>query len=120
MFDWFREVGEELIGINSEAAKKERTEKKQCQKGNCFIFSRNMKILFIICGVLYLFMAAGTVSILRNQNGSFLAVLKYVLLSFLDLFVLFALLFGKQKGEIAALAGSFVFITGLFFSVILA
>ena len=42
MFDWFREVGEELGGIDSMEAKKERLERKESERLNKFIISSSV------------------------------------------------------------------------------
>lgn len=119
LFDWFREVGEELCGIDSESARKQRMEKKEQKKVDCFIFSRGTKIAVILLGLLYVVMAGSTILALKGLPGVGLIILKYVLMSVLAIAVVFALLFGKKKGEIVALAGAFVFVVVLFLSTVL-
>ena len=122
VFDFFREMAEELSGIDSNAARKERQEQKEKEKLDRFIFSKSAKVWIVILAVLYIIMAAGSIAALRGSSGTInfgLMVLKYSLMSIDALIVVFALLFGKEKGEIIALAGTFAFVLGLFVSVAL-
>ena len=120
MFDWFREVGEELGGIDSVAAKKERLEKKEQKKLNRFIFSNTTKAIFIVCGVLYLVTAGSMIFALKGTEEALPYIAKYIFMSIVDIVVLFALIIGKKKGEIVALVGTFIFVVGLFLSTVLA
>lgn len=119
MFDWFREMGEELRGIDSEAAKKERMEKRELKKLNRYIFSGGMKALTIALGTLYVVMAGSMIMALRTMPQTMPYIVKYVLMSIIAIVVIFALVFGKKKGEIVALIGAFVFVVGLFLSTVL-
>lgn len=119
MFDWFREVGEELSGIDCTAAKKERMEKKEQRKLNCFIFSNEMKILIIVCGIVYLVMAGSMIVALKGTAEAILYIVKHIIMSLVDIVVIFALIFGKKKGELVALIGVFIFVVGLFLSTVL-
>ena len=119
MFDWFREMGEELRGIDSEAAKKERMEKKERKKLNRYIFSGGTKALIIALGTLYIVMAGSMIMALRTIPQTMPHIVKYVFMSIVAIVVIFALAFGKKKGEIVALIGAFVFVVGLFLSTVL-
>ncbi len=118
MFDWFREVFEEVGGIDPIQAKKERKEKKEEKKLNIFIFSKKMKILFIVLGLLYIIMAGSTVAALKETEGALLYIIKYIMQSIIAMIVIFALIFGKKKGEIVAVIGSFIFALGMFLSIV--
>lgn len=120
MFDWFREMAEELGGIDSVSAKKERMEKKEEKKKNQFIFSSGMKILFIVLGVLYVIMAGSAIIALKGTPQATPYILKYIVMSIIAILVVFALVFGKKKGEIVALVGAFIFVVGLFLSIVFA
>lgn len=117
MFDWFREIGEELGGIDSATAKKERMEKREQERLNKFIFTRNMKMLIISLGVLYIIMAGSTIKMLITAAGSTLLIMKYIVMMLNAAAVIFALCFGKKKGEMIALVGVFIFIVLLFLSI---
>lgn len=120
MFDWFREMGEELGGIDSVASKKERMEKREQKKLNRFIFSSGMKILIIALGVLYVVMAGSMIVALKGTAEATPYIFKYAIMSIVSLVIIFALIFGKKKGEIVALVGSFIFVVGMFFSIVFA
>lgn len=119
MFDWFREMGQELSGIDSEVAKKERKEKQELKKLNKFIFSKSAKIGTIILAVLYIVMAGSMISFLKNDGEHLLQIIKYIVMSIIAIVVIFSLVFGKKKGEIVALIGAFIFVVGLFLSTVL-
>lgn len=119
MFEWFREIGEEIGGIDSAAAKKERLEKKELKKTNRYIFSSGTKALIIVLGAVYLLMAGTMIVTLKGMPETTLQIVKYALMSIIDIVVLFSLIFGKKKGEIIALVGGIIFVVGLFFSTVL-
>lgn len=120
MFDWFREVAEELSGIDSAAAKKERMEKREQKKLDRFIFSRGAKATIIVLGLLYIIMTVSTLGAVKNMSANATGVIvKSILMSILAIVVIFALLIGKKKGEIVALVGTFIFVVGVFLSTIL-
>ena len=118
MFDWFREVAEELSGIDSAAARRERVEKQDKRKQEYYIFSRGMKVMVIVLGLLYVFMAGATIAVLKNVTGSLIHILRYSLMAMVALFIVFSLVFGKKRGEIFALVGIAVFVVALFFSTV--
>lgn len=120
MFDWFRDIGLELGGIDSKAAKKERMEKREQKKLNRFIFTGGMKVLIIVLGVLYLFLSGSMIIALRSVDNSAPQIVKYIAMSIVDMVVIISLIFGKKKGEMIALVGVFLFVVGLFLSVVLA
>lgn len=120
MFDFFKDMGLELKGIDSNAAKKERMEKREQKKLNRFIFSRGAKALVITMGVLYIFMAGSMIIALKDVTGATPHIVKYIAMSIADLVVIVALIFGKKKGEIVALVVAFIFVVGLFLSIVLA
>lgn len=120
MFDWFREVGEELRGIDSAAAKKERMEKQEQKKIDRFIFSRGAKALIIVLGLLYIIMTICTIGVVKNMAENAVAfIVKSILMSIIAIVVIFALLVGKKKGEIVALVGTFIFVVGMYLSTVL-
>lgn len=43
MFDWFREIADEMHGINTDAARLEKLQKKELEKAERYIFSKNRK-----------------------------------------------------------------------------
>jgi len=120
MFEWFRDMGHELSGLDSRATKKERMEKREQKKLNRFIFTGGTKALIIALGVLYIVMAGSMIIALRGVEETAPHIVKYIAMSIIDLVVIFSLIFGKKKGEIIALVGAFVFVVGLFLSTVLA
>lgn len=117
MFDWFKEVVMELNGIDSNAARKARMEKREQKKLDYFIFSPVMKALTIVLGVVYIIMAIGVISAVKNMAlDSVGIIIRYVLMSIIAIVVIFSLIFGKKKGEIVALVGAFIFVVGMFLS----
>lgn len=120
MFDWFIEMGLEMSGVDTVAAKKERMEKREQKKLNRYIFSYGMKVLIIAMGILYVAMAGSVIIMLRTLFLNATAqIVKYVLMSVDAIVVIFALLVGKKKGEIVALVGVFIFVVGLFLTTVL-
>ena len=117
MLDWFREIAEELSGIDSSAAKKERVVKREQKKSNRFIYSPGMKIVTIFLSILYIVLAISMIRALREQPGdTTIQIVKYVLMSILASVVSFSLIFGRKKGEIVAIIGTYIFVVGLFLS----
>lgn len=74
-----------------------------------------MKILIIALGVLYVVMAGSMIVALKGTAEATPYIFKYAIMSIVSLVVIFALIFGKKKGEIVALVGSFIFVVGMFF-----
>jgi len=118
MFDWFIKMGDELRGIDSAATHKEYIGKIEQKKNERFIFSGSTKIMVIALGVIYIFMAAGMIMILKETTGAALHIIKYLLMSVIDLIVIFSLTFGKKKGEIVSFVGILIFVSGLFLSIL--
>lgn len=119
MFDWFKEMKLELGGIDSNAVKKERLEKAELKKLNRFIFSKGMKALIVALAVLYILISVSMIIALKSIGGQVLQIAKYTAMSILAITVIFALVFGKRKGEMVALITSFIFVIGLFISIVL-
>ncbi|BAL01881.1 hypothetical protein OBV_p-00260 (plasmid) [Oscillibacter valericigenes Sjm18-20] len=119
MFDWFRYVAEEMGGIDSEAAKRERLEKKEKAKLNRFIFTKLSKAIVIAAGVLYLSSAGAAVFAMKSTGYSIPFIVKFFVLSVVDIGVIISLVTGKKKGEIAALIGCFVFVVILYLSIVI-
>ena len=121
MFDWFREAGEELSGIDSVAAHRERMEKLRQKKLNRFIFSGMAKGIIIALGLLYLAEQMAVMAIFIGMEETKVTctyIVKAVLLSVIDVCVMIALISKKRQGEIVALVGIIVFVIGLFSSII--
>lgn len=117
MFDWFRELGEELGGIDSIAAKNERKKKQELKKLNCYIFSGSTKVLISALGVLYVVMSTTAIVALKDMKGTAPLIAKHIVMSIIAMVVVLGLIFGKKKGEIVALVGIFIFCVGLFLSI---
>lgn len=119
MFEYFKDVAQELSGIDTDAAKKLKIEKAEEEKKNRFIFSKSMKTMVIVFGGLYLLLAISTIAAIKDLNKPFTDCISYLILGLLDIVALFSLIFGKKKGEIIALISAFLFVCGLFVSIVL-
>lgn len=119
MFDWFRDMAREAAGIDSEAVKKEILAKKEIDKSKRYIFSKKAKIIIVALGLFYVVMSGTTINVLKDIEGTLLIIIKNIVMSILSILVIFALLFGKKKGEMVALIGIFLFVIGLFLSIVL-
>jgi len=117
MFEFFRDITQELGGIDTKKAKQLREENREIDKLSKFIFSRSMKRFVITIGCLYLLLSIILIISLfdmsevhRNSGNSVaLGVGKYITLMLIDLTVLASLFIGTKKGEIVALVGVFLF-----------
>lgn len=118
MFDWFKDMANEFAGIDSTAARKEVLEKKEAAKSERYIFSKRAKTTTVFLAIIYIIMSGTTISMMKNIEGSILIILKNIFMSIVAIFIIFALIFGKKKGEVAALIGIFVFVVGLFLSIV--
>ena len=109
MFDFFRDIALEASGIDSEAAEKERMKKKKIKRDNRFIFSKSVKIIVFIFGILYLILGAMSMATIGQQTNVVFKIVKFVFLSAVDISALVCLLTRKKKAEIAALVLVIIF-----------
>lgn len=120
MLNWFREMSQELRGIDSSAAKKIRTAEDAEKRKITFIIPKNIKVMMIVVGLGYLITTGFLIAALHeDRTDTVPQIIKSVIMCVLDIGVIFALLIGKKKGEIIALSLSFLFLVGLFISITL-
>lgn len=111
MFDFFKDVANEVWGVDPPKVK------PNTEKGK---LSRGMKCLIITLGVIYILMAGSTVGVLlsiRNLHEVFFPVALYIVLIGIDLFTIVMLLFGKKRGEQLAKWSGGLFVVVLLLSV---
>lgn len=105
MFDFFKDAYAEINGLDVDRMKDERKNiRKQCQ-----LFNRKTKIIISIVGVLYLVIASTNILMLL-KNGFSPLILKYVLLSILDISIIVTMLIKNRKTEIVSIVGIVLFV----------
>jgi hypothetical protein len=104
--------------VNNLDANKIRQEKKKLQQ-KTFIFSKAGKIIVILVGILYLFLAATNIVIAINSNTFNLGFAKYILLSILTIAVIILIVLKNKKAEIASLICIIVFIIANYMTALL-
>ncbi len=114
MFDWFKDVVEELNGIDSSYEKEKKLSKVKKQNTKYYIFSKKIKALIISLGLIYLVMIAITIGIINDFYNYKIFVVKSIALMIIDLITIGCISFGKKKGEIIALIGIIIFVLGQF------
>lgn len=117
MFDFFRDIYFELNGIDSVEAEKIRKEKIEKKREKKNIFSRSMKVVIFILGILYLVMAGFNIITMKENNGlNAYLVIRFVFLILCDVAGLICLALGKKKSEIAALILIVIFMLTQYFT----
>lgn len=106
MLDFIKDMIAEANGLDSEKMKEERRNKNKEKH----IFSKSIKVIVTIVGILYLFVAVTNISICLRQNEAFIKIGKYLFLSILDLIVMVSLLLKNKKAELTALIGIVLFV----------
>lgn len=124
MFDFFRDIVLEAQGIDSSAAAKERSEKRKVKKflkkKERYIFSKGVKVLVYVFGIMYLIIAG--LGLLAMKEAGILNVyhlIRSVFLVSCDIAALACLATGKKKAEVIALILVVVFLITLYFSMLL-
>lgn len=105
MFDFFKDAYAELNGLDVDKMKEERKNKRKQSQ----IFSRRTKIIIVVVGVLYLVMAWMNISMILKSGFSPL-ILKYVLLSILDILIIITMLIKNKETKIASIVGIALFV----------
>src|SRR5665647_2215869 len=105
MFDFFKDAYAELNGLDVDRMKEERKIKRKQSR----LFSRRIKIIIGVVGVLYLVIAWMNISMLLKSGFSPL-ILKYVLLSILDISIIITMLIKNKETEIASIVGIVLFV----------
>jgi len=116
MFEFFRDAINEVNGIDVKAAKHLKNEEYEREKLNRFIFSKKSKAIIFIIGISYFLYAGMMIAMLINTGINPLYIIKYIILSMLDIIVCLCLLIGSKKFEIVALIGVIIFLFLLYFA----
>lgn len=124
MFDFLRDIVLEAQGIDSIAAAKERSErrevKKALEKKERFIFSKAVKVLVYIFGILYLIITGfGLLAMKEAGVLSIYHLFRSIFLVGCDITAIVCLAIGKKKAEIVALILILVFLITLYFTMLL-
>lgn len=108
MFDFFRDMARDIRHGSQIAETGNKTKEKK------YIFSKGMKTLVVVLGILYLLMAMPTIIAVAKKIGDDVTkianVITYGILIVTDLVAIISLLFGKKKGEKIALVAVIIFI----------
>jgi|GEM_PF-6854192 len=119
MFDFFRDIKNEMSGIDVEVAAEERKEKIEKKKQSYFIFSTKMKIIIFTMAVIYLIFSGINIAVVLKLNGEFYLLIKYIFLAALAIGICICLIIKKKNSEIMAIIGIFLFIVLNYFSLFL-
>lgn len=101
MLDFFKDTYLEMSGVDTQKLKKEREEKKK--KEERYIFSKKIRILTIILGIIYLFIAGSEIVILASYSGSIMFILKILFQILIDIAAIVCLVLKKKEYEKIAL-----------------
>lgn len=115
MFEFFKDVMNEINGIDVNTVKEEKRKQREIEKSEKYIFSKSAKRITISFMVLYIIIS---VLLCLGANGA-LAILKNIAMAVVALVVIFSLAVGKEKGEKTALISLFVFIVLIMLSITL-
>lgn len=77
------------------------------------------KITVFALGGIYIPLAVSMIAGVAGMERALAYTVKYAILSSINITVILSLILGKKKGEIIALAGIFVFLSGLYLSVLI-
>jgi len=106
MFDFFRDIYAEYIGLDPE---KVREEKALRRHNNKFALSRIVKITIRIIGIFYLFVAAISITALFTA-GIDLTLLKYITAITIDIIVLIFTFSKRKYSGIIVIIGTAAFL----------
>jgi len=118
MFDFFRDEIRRYQGIDVDAYNRERSEKKEQEKNDKFIYSQKFKIVTFIIFGLYLMIAVLNIFYFKYFSGIG-PFLHSSLLSILAIAVCVFLLIPKRIFELLALAGTIIFAVLFYVSIII-
>lgn len=104
MLDFFKDTYLEMSGVDTQKLKKEREEKKKKEKEERYIFSKKIRILTIILGIIYLLIAGSEIVILARYSCSIMLILKILFQVLIDIVVIVCLVLKKKEYEKIALA----------------
>lgn len=116
MFDFFKYMKDEMLGIDAELAYKERKEQQEREKEERYIFTNKAKAITIVMAAVYIMIAFLMIIALKNSESP-LFIIQYIFKALIAVGVIISLLVGKKRGEIVALSGIALFIILLLVSV---
>lgn len=123
MFDFFRDMGLELMGKNSDEEARKRKEKKEQER---IIFSKGVKRLIYIFGILYIVMGGFSLAasiqyakVTGYATYGVLQTVKFIFLSGVDIAAMVCLMNGKKKTEIAGAILVIIFVVCMYLATML-
>lgn len=109
MFDFFKDLYLERSGLDLEKVNEERKKKEEEKRKNRYIFSSGAKRATIIFGLFYLIISYyGIYTLIKTRNINLLLI-KFIVLSVIDLCGIVNLYINKKKNEIIALICLIIF-----------
>lgn len=109
MFDFFKDLYLERSGLDLEKVNEERKKKEEEKRKNRYIFSSGAKRTIIIFGLFYLIISYyGIYTLIKTRNINLLLI-KFIVLSVIDLCGIVNLYINKKKNEIIALICLIIF-----------
>lgn len=109
MFDFFKDLYLERSGLDLEKVNEERKKKEKEKRKNRYIFSSGAKRTIIIFGLFYLIISYyGIYTLIKTRNINLLLI-KFIVLSVIDLCGIVNLYINKKKNEIIALICLIIF-----------
>ncbi len=97
MLDFFKDMYAEINGLDLEVIKKERRVKQEKYDK---IMQRAGKVVIVIVGVLYLVLAGTNISIMID-TGFDISIIKYIILSLIDIATLTTFFIKNKSANIA-------------------
>lgn len=126
MFDFFRDMTLELMGKDSDEEEKKRKEKKEQERRERIIFSKGVKRLIYVFGILYIFMGGFSLvasiqyaKVTDSAAYGALQTVKFIFLSGVDIAAMICLTKGKKKTEIAGAILVIVFVVCMYLATML-
>ncbi|MDD3946211.1 MAG: hypothetical protein PHI19_00030 [Clostridia bacterium] len=116
MFDFFRDMFDEVRGVDPNKVRLERANKKEAEKEARYIFTKKMKVAVYGFGMLYIVMSCfvlfgGGVSLWRGALQVWMSVLAGV--------AMLSLVTKTKQGEVASAITIFVFVCFLLGSIMI-
>lgn len=109
MFDFFKDLYLERSGLDLEKVNEERKKKEEEKRKNRYIFSSGAKRTIIIFGLFYLIISYYGIYTLIKTRSINLLLIKFIVLSVIDLCGIVNLYINKKKNEIIALICLIIF-----------
>ena len=110
MFDFLKDAINEMKGLDSQAINQQEKIKKENEKKSKYIFGKKTKILICILALFYIAFSAGSIYASLKLGMFSFEFVKQIFLDILSVLIISFLIFGKNKGEFAALIMIIVFL----------